>query len=124
MCGAREVAAIGRSVHAATYGVEHMFPRVKKRLAARLLNRLDLIVEFSTLGEYGLGTRTASDMPRAARPQSLAALARAGCSLERAAACPAKPPPSSSYEPLSPRPRDDCALRSSARGSPGAAARP
>lgn len=31
-----------------------MFPGVKQRLGAAVLNRVDLLVELATLGEYGL----------------------------------------------------------------------
>lgn len=39
---------IGASVRRAAYRYERMFPRFEQRLRARL----DLLVEFSTLGEY------------------------------------------------------------------------
>lgn len=33
---------------------EHMFPRLRQKLCTALVDRIDLVVEFSTLGEYAL----------------------------------------------------------------------
>ena len=58
-----------------------MFPRLKERLGAAVLDRVDLLVELSTLGEYGLAedglpvpivassrpVRPAAGIPRVAR---------------------------------------------------------
>ena len=43
-----------------------MFPHLRKRLGPRLLDRLDLLVELSTLGEYRLAhdTSAAAFVPR------------------------------------------------------------
>jgi hypothetical protein len=32
-----------------------MFPRLRQRISTAVLDRVDLVVELSTLGEYGLG---------------------------------------------------------------------
>ena len=48
-----------------------MFPRLTQRLSTALLDRLDLVIEVSTLGEYGLaedGLPIAGE-PRTSRPR-------------------------------------------------------
>lgn len=42
------------SVRGPAYLYEHMFPRLKTRIAPGFLGRIDRLVEFSTLGGYGL----------------------------------------------------------------------
>ena len=45
---------IDPSVRPRAYFHERMFPRLSQRLGARILDRLDVLVQLSTLGEYGL----------------------------------------------------------------------
>ncbi|HYI35382.1 MAG TPA: hypothetical protein VEX39_02165 [Thermoleophilaceae bacterium] len=64
-----------------------MFPRLRQRISTRLIDRIDLLVEFSTLGEYALaddlrpvamhadtpapsGRRSRDDCPWSDRPLS------------------------------------------------------
>ena len=61
---ARKVAASGPSVRDPPYLCERMFPRLTERIGTAL----DLVVEFSTLGEYCLGALRRG--PRAPRPPS------------------------------------------------------
>jgi hypothetical protein len=42
-----------------------MFPRLRQRISTAVLDRVDLVVELSTLGEYGLGE---DGLPIAAEP--------------------------------------------------------
>ena len=55
---ARKVAARAASVRDGPYLHEHVFPRLRHRLGTELLARLDVFVELSTLGEYGLDGST------------------------------------------------------------------
>ena len=48
----RKLQQIAASIRAPTYLTERMFPQLRQRIGPAL----DLIVEFSTLGEYRLGT--------------------------------------------------------------------
>ena len=73
-----------------------MFPRLKQRLGTGVLARLDVLVELSTLGEYGVSED--------GRPLALADQA---------------PPPA----PLTPRTRDACSPRGAASVAAGAAMR-
>ena len=57
---------IGPSVRAGSYLLERMFPRFTERLGTAL----DLFVEFSTLGEYGLGASPAP-RPTSAQPAAV-----------------------------------------------------
>jgi hypothetical protein len=90
----------GSSVRRRAYLCEHVFPRLRHRIGTAALDRLDVLIELSTLGEYGLGED--------GRP-----LALAGGPGEPAAAWPDAAAPPSRHPRLS---RDQCPLG----GRPGA----
>ncbi len=83
-----------------------MFPRLKQRLAPAVLGRLDVLVELSTLGEYGLD--------EAGRAMTLGAAAVPATSRESEAAQTLAPALRSGQAaatgraPLARRRRDDC----------------
>ena len=58
----------GPSVRSAAYLPERMFPRMRQRLGSALRDNLDLLVEFSTLGEYRLMDPCAVAEPAARTP--------------------------------------------------------
>jgi hypothetical protein len=80
---------------------ERVFPRITQRLSRPLLGPLDLLVEFATLGEYGLdeGGRPLA-LAVVTQPRSTGATDRpAGSALEPPPAGPTEQPPGRSPEP-------------------------
>jgi hypothetical protein len=68
-----------------------MFPRLRQRIGTAIVDRIDLMVEFSTLGEYALADDLRPVAMHADRPLEAASPARAGA-----------------VDPSCSRPRDDC----------------
>jgi hypothetical protein len=65
------------SVRHPAYLYEHMFPRLRQRIGTALIDRIDLMVEFTTLGEYALADDLRPVAMHADRPHADAQMAPA-----------------------------------------------
>ena len=68
---------------------EHMFPRMRQRIGTALIDRIDLLVEFSTLGEYALADDLRPVAMHADTPAPSARRSRDDCPWRERAAQPA-----------------------------------